>query len=59
MLVSIWEFLEPEYHAKFDVKTGKVDKNINGFVKAITRKEAKGLSSYEVKEDEGKLSINI
>ncbi len=49
----------PKHHAKFDVKTGKVDKNINGFVKAITRKEAKGLSSYEVKEDEGKLSINI
>ena len=49
----------PKHHAKFDVTTGKVDKNINGFVKAITRKDAKDLSSYEVKEEEGKLSINI
>jgi nitrite reductase/ring-hydroxylating ferredoxin subunit len=49
----------PKHHARFDMKTGKVSKNINGFFKAMTRSDAKDLQSYEIKEGEGKLNINL
>lgn len=49
----------PKHHARFNVQTGKVDKNINGFFKAITRKEATDLKSYEVKENDGELSVEL
>ncbi|WP_337860484.1 Rieske (2Fe-2S) protein [Ferroplasma sp.] len=49
----------PRHHAQFDMKTGKVDKNINGFFKVMTRKDAKDLNSYQIKEEDGKLSINM
>jgi nitrite reductase/ring-hydroxylating ferredoxin subunit len=49
----------PRHHARFNIQTGKVDKNINGLFKAMTRKEAHDLNSYEIKETDGELSINL
>jgi len=49
----------PKHHAQFDLKTGKVVKNVGGFVKAMTRKEATDLKSYEVKVEDGKIKVNL
>ena len=49
----------PKHHAQFDLKTGKVTKNINGFFKAMTRKEASDLKSYNTKVEDGNLMIDL
>ncbi len=49
----------PKHHAQFDLKTGKVTKNINGFFKAMTRKEAKDLNSYNTKIEDGNLMVEL
>lgn len=49
----------PKHHAVFNLETGHVEKNINGFFKAMTRKDAKDLHAYEIRENEGNLEINL
>ncbi len=49
----------PRHHARFNIQTGKVDKNISGLFKTMTRKEAHDLNSYEIKESDGALSVNL
>ncbi len=49
----------PKHHAVFNLETGHVEKNINGFFKAMTRKDAKDLHAYEIRESNGNLEINL
>ncbi len=49
----------PKHHAQFDLKTGKVVKNVGGFVRTMTRKEASDLKSYNVKIEDGKIKIDL
>lgn len=49
----------PKHHAQFDLKTGKVTKNINGFFKAMTRKEASDLKSYNTKVENENIMIEL
>ncbi len=49
----------PKHHAVFNLETGHVEKNINGFFKAMTRKDAKDLNAYEIRENNGNIEINI
>ncbi len=39
----------PLHHAQYDIRTGRVIKNVGRMVKMVTRKEATGQKIYEVK----------
>ncbi len=49
----------PKHHAVFNVKTGKVEKNINKFFKTMTRKEASDLKTYEIKVEDNNIMIEL
>ncbi len=49
----------PKHHAIFNIQTGKVEKNINGLFKFMTRKDASDLKSYEVKAENNEIMINL
>ncbi|MCL4453688.1 Rieske (2Fe-2S) protein [Ferroplasma sp.] len=49
----------PKHHAVFNLENGHVEKNINGFFRAMTRKEAKDLHAYEIREENGNIEIGI
>ncbi len=49
----------PKHHAQFNVKNGKVEKNINAIFKMITRKDASDLNSYEIKIENNEIMINL
>lgn len=39
----------PRHHSQYDIRTGKVVKNVSRLVKLATRKEATGQRSYETR----------
>ena len=49
----------PRHGTEFDVTTGKVVKNVNSIIKALTRAEAKDLSTYPTKVEAGAVWVQV
>lgn len=49
----------PKHGSQFDVTTGKVVKNVNPVIKALTRAEAKDLSTYPTKVEAGAVWVRV